>query len=397
MYLLRIKIYLLFISIISLNVFSTHISVPEGETLPAKVIRVTSSYKSLKTNSTFNSEGKKSFSGYDINISFISPILEYGISDNLSFQLAVPFTVINKFDLNKDKFLKSRRYQKEYRKKLDKTSLDLSKKTKGELFNNSEDCQEAIQRGYSLPVTVKTRLSTGEYVISDSRIPIRSQIKNTILDSVNSQSKYGSLGLGDMQVGLLYRLYKSKHLLSSIGAGVKIPTGDYNIPSGKRPLLREGLYDLGIRLNLAISPFKGLWLSYQQQLEGAINNKVTKKVSNILNTQTFSTLESTFQKKGLDLKTLLKANYGFGALHQKLKSISLQSSYYYNEKRATSFFQENTSRKYSHLASVGGSLSLLPYGLPISSEVNYIQSIKGSENSEVINSLEASLKFYYKF
>ena len=374
----------------------THTSIPEGSTLPIRVLRINTLYRSLRVSSIYNSVGKRELTGFNNQISLISPIIEYGLTDNLSLQSVFPIITKNYFTIDKKVFLRSSLYRKIYNNKLKKTAKNLQDKTQGQLFNDEEDCKEAILRGFSLPITSKEVLDTGENIYNLSNVPIRDQIEDIILNNVESKAKSGSLGLGDIQLGLLYKLFRSNKSLFSLGAGLRVPSSNYDIPQGMRPLSRDGFFDLGVRFNFAISPFEGLWVSSQHQAEKSINT-VNKRVTKILDTKELSNVKSECKKIGYEIKNLVKFNFGCGVIHPYLKSISVNCAYHHEKSREIKFFNAVTPADKMQLISVGSGVSGLPYGLPFSADITYMTPISGKEGNLVKSTLDTSIKLYYKF
>ena len=377
------------------------VSAGEGKTLPKDVMRVRFVHMHRSGSFGFDEHASKIHMGIRQNTGIGVFVSEYGISNKLSFQLLTPYVYLNQVSTDQEQFVRSSIINTRYKSELKKTAAKLQKQG---ICESSEECLTLLSRDFRAPMNMETTLPTGETNLVKQGERFDLSILKTIL-SAATPPEHGAVGLGDMETGLLYNFVTTDHYSFSTGVGLRIPTGDFNLPETLRPV-SGGVYDLGIRFNFDISPFKGLWISFKEQVEQSLS-KASWKSPSLLNPESFATpLDETYKqnnskiysKEGWNYETLLKAMYGLGALHPNLKAFAIQSSYEYNQSRIIKLENEiHEPITKTHKISYGGSVSGLPYGIPLELEANYSQPIKGEHLKIAANQLDTSLKFYAKF
>ncbi len=374
-----------------------HAAVPEGNTLPKKVLRVRVVDKFIFGGDYYDADGKKEDIGLRTNVHVNAFVAEYGITDRLSFRMLVPTFVHNEASMDSQQFASSKKYETTYNEALDK-AVDkgyedfkaISPKATKADFRQYIQSHGSALTGFPLP--------TGE------RLGSNRSIKGHLHDTVmrGSTPTNGRLGLGDIEVGLLYNFYRTNSMLVSSGLGLRTPTGDFSDNSIRRTT-GGGIYDGGLRLNFDYSPVFGLWLSAQSQHEYALTSTTQKRASLVnpymLNEATPSDGDNTqkYEKRGFDSKELLKANYGFGALTPALKAFAMNTYYQHHTQRST-YIDGTESKPFGVVQGVGGggSVSGLGYGVPLAFDVDYFSPVAG-KNTIANNELTMTLYMYAKF
>lgn len=374
-----------------------HAAVPEGNTLPQKVLRLRVVDKFLFGGDYYGSDGKREDIGLRTNVQINAFVAEYGITDRLSFRMLVPTVVHNEATMDLAQFADSKKYQDTYNSAFDKVvekgynqfKQIAPKATKADYINYIRSHGNA-PTGFPL--------DTGEVLPSNRSI--QSHLHNTVLRGATPTN--GHLGLGDIEVGLLYNFYRTDSMFISSGLGLRTPTGNFDDSSIRRSV-GGGIYDGGLRFNFDYSPVFGLWLSAQSQHEYALTSTTQQRASRVnpylLNEATPLDGDNTqkYEKRGMDSKELLKANYGFGALTPVLKAFAVNTYYQYHARRST-YIDGSESQAAGALQGVGGgaSASGLGYGLPLAFDVDYFSPFAGT-NAVANNELTMTLYLYAKF
>ena len=382
--------------------------IPEGKVLPKGVARAWILHRQYTSTSGFDDHGNSVNMGFKRNTAVSGFVAEYGITEKLSFRALLPWVYRNDLSLDQNKFQNSDVYKGKYNQFADKLAAELRKKG---LCATHEECRQGIDSGeLDAPLDSDVTLPTGESMTFVRGKSYKEQINGMILKGATPPLR-GPWGLGDMEAGLLYNAIKTDNFLLSTGLGVRAPTGNFDVPEMKRPI-SGGVYDLGFRLNLDVKPVDGLWLSFQEQLEHALT-KATWRRSSMLDNGEFNEAtpvdgqnnRQTYEKFGVHHATLLKAAYGFGALHSNLKFLSSHVKYLYQHERAVRLNGEErisgitTAKPASETQNVGGGITLsgLPYRVPVDFEVNYLTPVAGHNTSIASNILETYLRVYARF
>ncbi|MFK7825279.1 MAG: hypothetical protein AB8G05_14085 [Oligoflexales bacterium] len=387
----------------STNSLLTHISGGEGKVLPRNVARARVVNRIYSSGSGFDNRGHKLELGLDQKLGVRALVAEYGITEKLSFRMLAPFVYQNQLTMDEEAFKRSATYQNIYAQKANEVAQVLL----GRMCNDMESCRKIIDsRDQTAPQDYPITLDTGEKIIIPAGSIIADAIEDSILNGVR-RPKDGATGLGDMEFGLLYNAYQSNSLSLSAGLGLRTATGKFNLPEGQRPI-GEGLNDLGARLNLDYCPTEGLWISFQEQLEMAISKARWKRPS-MLDSSKYNEADPyeggdglpnsrTIEKVGFMTATMLKANYGLGALDSSLKALAVNASYEYRRDRAKRIDRvETTPQSNIETASIGAIVSGLPYRIPLEFEANYVTPIKGKNVTLARSTIESVVRLYTRF
>lgn len=376
----------------------------EGKVLPKGVGRARVVHKHYTGAHGFDNQGKRLNIGLNRNTAASAFVAEYGLTEKLSFRMMLPYVYRNELTLDQEQFKKSEVFREKYYASIDKFSKNLQK---AGLCSGVQECRELIvDRGFSLPRDSVIPLPSGEEVHLKAGTRVSQALEDIILNSA-TPPKEGPTGIGDMEAGILYNFFSSDSMLVSGGLGLRMPTGDFDVPEAKRPL-SGGVYDIGARINVDYSPISYLSLSFQEQLEFAASKARWKRPS-LVNNAEFNQAdpelggdsapnERDYEKKGLSSNTLLKANLNLGMLHPQMQIVSLNSSYNFVRERA--IYLDNRQHVQSsdvHQGTVGANLSLLSYRIPLEFEVNYQAPLAGTNSRLASNSLESSIKLYARF
>ena len=329
---------------------------PTGKTLPKGIFKIDIPVAYSFGQQTFDSSGSKVNIGLDMRRWITGALIQYGLSNTVSVGIGFPITVSNQLGMNGNLIAaNSEMYQRYYNHVLNDLSSKLSQSGATLCGGNitQSTCASYINNGGSLPngTTLPITLPTGEQINISSSSPISAQIRNILLTA--SQPTNGATGLGDIQLGVLWSIVSEESplrhvpLYISIGGGLRVPTGKFNIVSAMRAtggdgtlITGGGTYDAILRWNLDYVAVPGVILSWQHQAEYSINKVNIGRTSMLTNTS-FNTSDPTqggdnqsntltFWRKGIHHIGFLQAAWGVGNVAESLKWWGLYTQAKYN-------------------------------------------------------------------
>lgn len=330
-----------------------------GKTLPEGIFKIDLPVAYSFGNQGFSSSGKKVDNGITAKRWITGMAIQYGLTNSVSVAVGFPFTASYQLGMNGNTVAaNSELYAKYYNHVLNDLAKKLSQTSSGALCGGNtttESCASFIDSGNSLTnaVNLTIPLPTGETFTFNSASPLKEQIRNILLTA--SQPTNGASGLGDIQVGVLWSVISEESpirhvpLYFSIGGGLRIPTGKFNLVSAMRStggdgtlITGGGTYDAIGRLNLDYVVIPGVILSWQHQAEYSIN-KVNLSRTSMLDNTSFNTADPTtttgadgqsntleFWRKGLHHIGFLQASWGVGNVASDLKWLGLYTQAKYN-------------------------------------------------------------------
>lgn len=230
---------------------------PSGKTLPAGVVQVRGVVASREASASFDADGNKSTIPYDININANGVAFELGLTNRLSLQLLATKYTKQTVTLRSTAAL---RETAEYTAAYDAAVSAAVDEQAETLFSTGlcpvlQACVDAITSGSATDPT------TGLPILTI----IQSTVDSAIVAAAEAAYDDGETGLGDTQIGFLYALIPAGKVQSSIGLGLRLPTGSFkDTPATKIPTGR-GITEAGLQFNLDFAPFDGLMISLQDQ------------------------------------------------------------------------------------------------------------------------------------
>lgn len=380
----------------------------EGATLPEKVIRARVVHQRAEASTGYDSEGNKEDIGLGLKLDAAAFVVEYGLLDELSLQVLIPYLVTNKLRINADTLRKSQVYQENYGAFLDSVAGML--KVKG-LCTTDTSCTDLVKGGYALPSDTAVTLPSGEVLTVKAGVPVIDYADAIVVGGARAID--GRTGVGDIEIGVLYNVFKDDAFIFSLGGGVRLPTGSYDdVPSSQRAT-GSGLTDLGLRINLDYSPVYGIWLSWQNQTEIALSDAVKPKTSLLDNTKlneadptTAAAIaagsdglanEQTIKQPGARQVGFFKADVGFGAFEPALQAAGIFGQFNYDFKRKETIGEKTSAQPQGYSWSGGVSLSGLGYGIPASMDFTLTKPLEGKNQALAANIYKTVLRLYYKF
>ena len=351
---------------------------PRGKTLPKDVFRFWAPYRAITADQAFDASGKLQDAPVDIEVRASALVLEYGITDDISFQLVVPQFRKNRVSLNS--------------KKAQQTAIQgiaqgLAQDPRIPCKTVAE-CSAWIDAGNSLPVD----LNLGPAVVP-AGVPLK---QAAILAASNAKAAVdndGAIGLGDVEIGALYKAVETSNFMFAAGLGFRLPTGTFGevdeLDTGR------GTTDLGLRLNLDYALTRASLLSWQHQFE----RMIFAGEKNQLGTSE----KLDFERVGVRSHGSLQLGYNLGNLDMALKSLGVTMSANYDFDAETRIDGEVTesalkSSRRSQLYSGAMTFNIngLDYGIPGSLELEYTRPFQG-KNAVATRMNGFILKGYVKF
>lgn len=368
-------------------------AIGEGQTLPKGVLRVRIPYNYATAASGFDKDGNKRDAGLTLRASGTAFVLEYGATGNLSLQLLAPYVLSNELGLDADRFRKSDVYKKNY----DEFLAGLGAKLQAQGICPSADaCAQLIEGGYALPADTPVVLPSGETVVVKAGVPVKAYADSIVVGAARPAA--GRTGLGDVELGFLYALFKRYDAGLSIGAGLRFPTGSFgDVPSAQRATGR-GTTDLGIRFNADVSPFKGVWLSYQNQAELMLI-AAEKTPSSLLDNNELAEADAQkFERKGVRNLGFFKLGWGLGNITQSLAPIGVQTQLKYARQSKEYLDGEPVGDPANSMSLLGGAVfDALAYRIPLQLQYDHEVPLSGANVTLAPTVQLLTLKAYYRF
>lgn len=330
---------------------------PTGKTLPKGIFKVDIPVAYSFGNQGFNSSGKRVDNGLNMRRWITGALIQYGLSNTISVGIGIPFIASYQLGMNGNTVAaNSELYQKYYNHVLNDLSSRLSQGGAPLCGGNTTpaSCANYINNGNSIlaGTTLPITLPTGEQFTFTSSNSIAAQIRNILLTA--SQPSNGATGLGDIQLGVLWSIVSEESplrhvpLYISVGGGLRIPTGKFNIVTATRAtggdgtlITGGGTYDAILRWNLDYVAIPGVILSWQHQAEYSFTRADLRRTS-MLDNNSFNTADPTtqdgdgqsndlsFWRKGIHNIGFLQAAWGVGNISEHLKWLGLYTQAKYN-------------------------------------------------------------------
>jgi hypothetical protein len=381
----------------------------DARTLPERVVRLRFVSKTVTSESGFDGDSAETNLGLSLNVSAAAFVAEYGVTDDLSLQVLAPYVFTNDLALDATKFRTTTTYSDKYREFL--SGIIQLLMAQG-ICSSTADCEAQIGAGLKLPVDTAVTLPTGESVTIKAGIPLSMYADALIVGAARPVS--GMTGLGDIEVGALYRLLKGGDLEIAAGAGLRFPTGSFSdVPSAQRPT-GAGVTTLGIRVNVDYLAIPGFLLGWQNQTEVAVTNGLKSKSSLIDNSELNAAdpesaaaiaggsdgqaNEQTYEARGAAEIGYLRAGMALGLISPALKALSVNAYYTYNLS-ATAYLngvKQGDPGKYTGLR-LSGEFNALAYQIPFGLVVEHENPIAGENLTLAPTSLTITAKTYYRF
>jgi hypothetical protein len=391
-----------------------YVMLGEAQTLPEKVARFRYVRRNVVGNQSFEEGGNKKDVGIDAVINVNAYVLEYGLTDKISLQLLVPQIASSDVTMNAEKFSKSKIYAKKYQELMEKVVPFLM--SQGQCASEAECYDKINNQNYAIPTDSSLVLPTGETYTVQGGIPVERAAYSLITGAAKPQK--GKTGLSDIMLAALFNVYNSKSQMVSLGAGVRLPTGEADDEKSYNRT-GSGFTTLGFAVKYDYRITDPLMLSFSNQTELHVKNPNYKRHSLVdpdkLNEADPNTIgadigvpgdgdgvSNNFEvsRKGVLNTGYLRLGYAMGALHSSLAPFSVFGFYNWNFDPETYYddlSQHNASRStgYSYALAFDG-LGLQPR-IPVSVSVSQDRLLTGENVTVAATNTYFNLVLYYKF
>jgi len=384
-------------------------AIGEGQTLPDKVVRLRTLYSLVTADSGFDSDGKRQDLGMTLRVHASAMVLEYGVGNRLTLQVLAPYYLRNELAIDADQFAKSTTYKE----KVASFQAGVGTKLKAQGICPTEDaCAQLINEGYALPADTAVTLPTGETLLLKAGVPIKSYAHALVIGAARPVA--GRTGLGDVEFGALYSVFRRVNFGFSLGGGLRLPTGSFaDVPAAERGTGR-GTLDLGLRLNLDFRPVQGVWLSFQNQAEVMLRAAKRKRTS-LLNSENLNEADpeadaavaagadgnpndQKFERRGIRHVGFFKIGWGLGTITQKLAPLGVQAQYKYALQSEAFADGKSLGERESTQSLLGGLiLDGLAYKWPIQLNWDVDRPIAGKNVALATATQTIQAKLYYRF
>ncbi|KAB8033262.1 hypothetical protein [Fluviispira multicolorata] len=393
---------------------------PTGKTLPKGIFKLDLPFAYTFGDQGFDSNAKSVSNGLDMSRWVNGIMLQYGLTNSISIGIGIPIVLSNQVSMDGNKLTaNSEMYERYYNKFVHELAVSYNSANLCTGGFTVQQCIDEINGGKIMNATTTTPviLPTGELLTIDSGSPIKDQIRNALLTA--SQPENGATGIGDLQFGILWSVISEESpirhvpLYFSLGGGLRMPTGKFNLANAMRAtggdntlLTGGGTYDAIFRMNLDYVATPGVILSWQHVSEYSLT-KANLGRSSMLNNKNFNSNDPsvdqsghtgdqqgnimTFSRKGLHHIGFLQAAWGLGNVSESLKWLGTFTQLKYNIAAQAylngqpiyvmgdQFYLGDSSMHPDHgyeqyySAAIGAKISGLPYRIPgeISGEFEY--------------------------
>lgn len=364
-----------------------------GRGLPSKIHRMNIGYINASGSDGFTKDRQSENTGVNIDVNAMSIKYEYGVNKHFSIGAGLPIITSNTGTIDAAQFRNSSKYKENFNKFANKIAAGLV----GTPFCATLAACLAALNG-PLPVAIPVTLPTGETTTLAAGTPIATQLDTLLINQATPQD--GFTGLGDLEVGGIYNFFVTGPFRTTLGMGMSLPTGKFkNVPAGSRAT-GVGNYLAKARVNFDYSPLAGLWFGVQHQVERSVGKAKVNVDSMLDNSQTLAT---TFNYERGFLQTgFVQAAFAFGVLADPLTPFGLILEYQYKRKDADKINNKRDHEFFGAMWETKAKATLraiLPKALklPMMAEVSYTMPLDGKNVLISTNSLNATLRAYYKF
>ncbi len=327
--------------------------VPTAKTLPKGIFKADVPLAYTFGNSGFNNHFERKENGFEIRRVMSAVVLQYGITDSLSFGLGLPYTIHNGLQMNGDKFRKSD-FLKRY---LNKAISDVEANAPTVLCSGNPCTRQYILNGGTAAANAPIYLPTGEIGTIIANQPIIESLENIITTA--AEPKEGVNDIGDLQLGFLWNLVSPEDkfipfpIYFSWGMGLRVPTGKFNVAGAFRQTGGDGTLSTGggtvdgiLRTNVDYAFSPAAFLSWQNQVEYSFTDADFSR-SSMTNPENFSSAnpnngsgdkgyadtvsnQLTFSRQGVRIYGMAQYALGLGTFAKALKVFGVYSQLKYN-------------------------------------------------------------------
>lgn len=362
--------------------------IPESAVLPESVLRFRAIYAGATSTSSYDSNANKVENGLKITANQSVAVLEYGITDRISAQLLVPYSLGGKVTVDDDKAFKEKGLPALVAAKIEQIKAKL-----GALYTGNVPAPQDIPLvgSYKIPQNVPVKTYFDQVALGLRANPL---LAYDLVKAEVEDTKFQE-GLGDVQLGAKYALstvsapwFDGVPLYTSIGAGVRFNTGKFKeaAKDGKQAAGR-GTTDLGIRVNADYEPLNGVQLQLENQTELMLAKGKTYSGGK----------EVDYERDGMRQNGYSKLVVAPGTWIPAADFLMLNARYNWdNDAETKTDGKQSSSVEVGRSAQVGVGFDGLKLKLPVQLDYDYVLPAK-SRNATAFGANVVTLKLFYKF
>lgn len=401
--------------------------IPESAVLPESVLRFRAIYGAATSTKGYDSNGNKTESGIKINANQSIAVLEYGITDRISAQLLMPYSLGGKVSVNdKEKFTAST-VRTGFEKSFGAATTTAATTVKAIVAGGQAG---SLSQAYAANIAAQAEIDLVPVaqaiaaanpaaaalptLMAGVKIPaganvkefIDSKLRGAIADTrvagayegakATAESTKFQEGLGDVQLGAKYALstvnepwFDGIPFYASAGVGVRFPTGKYleAKKDGKEPAGR-GTTDLGIRLNADYELINGLQLQLENQSELMLAKGKTYSGGK----------EVDLKRNGMRQQGYSKLVLAPGTWLEGAEFLMLNARYNWdNDAKKSVDGVEDKTLPVSRAAQFGLTLDGLKLKVPVQLDYDRVIAARSRNVSASFDAHVVTLKAFYKF
>lgn len=384
--------------------------------MPRHAGRVRFLYKRIQAESGFDKTGKRDDIGTRVVVQAWSPILDFGLTDNLTIGIGFPRVSSNAARFDGSRFEKSQIYAENYADNRRSFSMNLVRQG---LCVDVVDCDRRIDEGMALPVDVPVRLpGTNERVLVPKFMPVKEALRSLILNAAKQER--GSTGWGDLEGALRWRLQNfsaERPVQAALTFSWRAPTGAFAAVPRAQRAIGAGVWEFGVGAGLDLRVREGLLLSASMGIEGSPFPS-TRRLAGIADNRSLVTgacdapntgnngdelcvpvpNPQRVEREGARQKLRVQGSAGLGTAHLLLRPFGLSAG--------MSFLRENQLRLGDELAPesskteifAGASVDGLMWRtlIPLALDLEYSTPVAGRRQTLATGGLTATFKIYYR-
>lgn len=381
--------------------------IPESAGLPQSVFRFRAIYGSASSETSYDGAGKEdeSTKGFALNASGLAFALEYGVSDRLSAQFLVPWSLGGEVKLADENAFRTRAdIRAQVESAVDLRLAPLLSNLKAN-FGAGWDANIATPSDVLDPSTGAVLIPAGTPV-QDGFNAVRQAGLSTGFDqAVATARSWGERqrteGLGDVEIGARYSLstmaapwIPGVPLYTSVAAGLRLNTSGYaqSTEKGELPAGR-GTTDLGLRVNVDYEPVLGIQLQTENQSEFMVASGKA-----YTNKKELGGEEKELKRDGFRHVGYTKLVMAPGAWFDPVEILILNARFNWDNDPETELggaAAEGLHVKRS--MQYGLTLDGLKYQVPMQLDYDYVMALASPSTRFATDAHQVQLKLFYKF
>ena len=380
--------------------------IPESAPLPKNVIRFRGVYNTAHSETSYDGSGKEDSltEGFELSAQGFATVFELGVTERISAQLVVPFSLGGELKLENEGEFRSRADVKAQVESAVDSNLSTLLNNLKSNFGAGWDANVPAPSNILNPLTGDVLIPAGTPVQTGYNALRQKAVATGFDQAVAAARKAGNRklaeGLGDIEIGARYSLstvsdpwFKDVPLYTSLAAGFRLNTSGYSkaTEEGKLPAGR-GTTDLGIRANADYEPIRGLQLQVEHQSEFMVLSGKAYTASKNAGGQ-----EKTLTREGIRQIGYTKLAVGTGAWIDSAKFLILSTRYNWDNDPATKIGSQKSVLKLKRSLQSGVSLDGLNYGVPVQPDYDYIMALASPNTQFAVDAHQVQLKLYYQF